>query len=52
MRPQKYRNYIIRRTPAGFSVERPSGAHLKTVPDYAAAIVCVDMDIIVERLAA
>lgn len=52
-KPQKYRGYTIRRTYAGLSVERPSGAHLKTVPDYQSAVVCVDMDIVLfEALAA
>jgi hypothetical protein len=49
-RIQKYRNYAIRKIyEGGYSVMSPEGAHLKTVPCFHDAIVCIDMEIMLQR---
>lgn len=39
---QRYRGWFIRRTFAGYSVERPNGAHVATAVNYSEAIQIID----------
>lgn len=39
---QKYRGYLIRRTHAGYAIERPNGAFVCTLGTYAACRDAID----------